>query len=53
MSGVGEIELPVTALAATRPIAVLVDFTDVSFLASVGLRCIIQSTKTLDLMVVG
>ena len=49
MIGVGEIELPVTALAATRPIAVLVDLTDVSFLASVGLRCIIQSAKTLDL----
>jgi hypothetical protein len=49
MIGVGEIELPVTALAATRPIAVLVDLTDVSFLASVGLRCIIQSAKTQDL----
>jgi hypothetical protein len=36
MIGVGEIELPVTALAATRPIAVLGDLTDVSFLASVG-----------------
>ena len=49
MIGVGEIELPFTALAATRPIAVLVDLTDVSFLASVGLRCIIQSAKALDL----
>jgi anti-sigma B factor antagonist len=49
MIGVGEIELPFTALAATRPIAVLVDLTGVSFLASVGLRCIIQSAKALDL----
>ena len=47
--GVGEIELPFTALAATRPIAVLVNLTGVSFLASVGLRCIIQSAKALDL----
>jgi anti-anti-sigma factor len=49
MIGVGEIELPFTALAATRPIVVLVNLTDVSFLASVGLRCIIQSAKALDL----
>ena len=49
MLGDGEIELPFTALAATRPIAVLVDLTGVSFLASVGLRCIIQSAKALDL----
>jgi len=49
MIGVGEIELPFTALAATRPIAVLVNLTGVSFLASVGLRCIIQSAKALDL----
>jgi anti-anti-sigma factor len=49
MIGVGEIELPFTALAASRPVAVLVDLTGVSFLASVGLRCIIQSAKALDL----
>jgi anti-anti-sigma factor len=49
MIGVGDIELPFTALAATRPIAVLVDLTGVSFLASVGLRCIIRSAKALDL----
>jgi anti-sigma B factor antagonist len=49
MIGVGEIELPFTALAASRPISVLVDLTGVTFLASVGLRCIIQSAKALDL----
>ena len=49
MVGVGAIELPFTALAASRPISVLVDLTGVTFLASVGLRCIIQSAKALDL----
>ncbi|MEI6615691.1 MAG: STAS domain-containing protein [Cyanobium sp. ELA507] len=49
MIGVGEIELPFTALAASRPVSVLVDLTGVTFLASVGLRCIIQSAKALDL----
>jgi anti-anti-sigma factor len=49
MIGVGAIELPFTALAASRPISVLVDLTGVTFLASVGLRCIIQSAKALDL----
>lgn len=49
MIGVGEIELRFTTLAASRPVAVLVDLTNVSFLASVGLRCIIHSAKTLDL----
>jgi anti-sigma B factor antagonist len=49
MVGVGEIELPFTSLAASRPAAVLVDLTGVSFLASVGLRCIIQSARALEL----
>jgi anti-anti-sigma factor len=49
MLGVGEIELRFTSLAASRPAAVLVDLTGVSFLASVGLRCIIQSARALDL----
>jgi len=49
MIGVGQIEMPFTALAASRPVAVLVDLTGVSFLASVGLRCIIHSAKALDL----
>jgi anti-anti-sigma factor len=49
MIGVGEIELRFTTLAASRPIAVLVDLTGVSFLASVGLRCIIHSAKALNL----
>lgn len=48
MIGVGEIELRFTTLAAIRPVGVLVDLTGVSFLASVGLRCIIQSAKALD-----
>ena len=51
MVGVGAIELPFTALAASRSISVLVDLTGVTFLASVGLRCIIQSAKALDLKV--
>lgn len=49
MVGVGEIELRFTTLAASRPVAVLVDLTGVSFLASVGLRCIIHSAKALNL----
>ena len=49
MIGVGQIEMPFPALAASRPVAVLVDLTGVSFMASVGLRCIIHSAKALDL----
>lgn len=45
MVGVGEIELRFTSLAASRPLRVLVDLTGVSFLASVGLRCIIHSAR--------
>jgi anti-anti-sigma factor len=48
MVGVGEIEMRFTSLAASRPIRVLVDLTGVSFLASVGLRCIIHSAKALE-----
>jgi anti-anti-sigma factor len=48
MVGAGEIELRFTTLAATKPIGVLVDLTQVTFLASVGLRCIIHSAKALD-----
>jgi anti-anti-sigma factor len=48
MVGVGEIELRFTTLAASKPIRVLVDLTGVSFLASVGLRCIIHSARALD-----
>lgn len=48
MVGVGEVELRFTTLAATRPIGVLVDLTGVSFLASVGLRCIIHSARALE-----
>jgi anti-sigma B factor antagonist len=49
MVGVGEIELRFTTLAASKPVAVLVDLSGVSFLASVGLRCIIHSAKALDM----
>lgn len=49
MVGVGEIELRFTSLAASKPVGVLVDLTGVSFLASVGLRCIIHSAKALDM----
>ncbi|MEO1003833.1 MAG: STAS domain-containing protein [Cyanobacteria bacterium J06638_7] len=48
MVGVGEIEMRFTSLAASRPIRVLVDLTGVTFLASVGLRCIIHSAKALE-----
>ena len=49
MVGVGEIELRFTTLAASKPVGVLVDLSGVSFLASVGLRCIIHSAKALDM----
>jgi anti-anti-sigma factor len=49
MVGVGEIDLRFTTLAASKPVAVLVDLSGVSFLASVGLRCIIHSAKALDM----
>lgn len=48
MVGVGEIELRFTSLAASKPMRVLVDLTGVSFLASVGLRCIIHSARAQD-----
>ncbi len=48
MVGVGEIEMRFTSLAASKAMKVLVDLTGVSFLASVGLRCIIHSAKALD-----
>lgn len=48
MVGVGEIEMRFTSLAASKPMKVLVDLTGVSFLASVGLRCIIHSAKALE-----
>ncbi|MEB3354445.1 MAG: STAS domain-containing protein [Cyanobacteriota bacterium] len=49
MVGVGGIELRLTSLAAIKPGAVLIDLTGVTFLASVGLRCIIHSAKALAL----
>ena len=49
MVGVGEVEMRFTSLAASKPVGVLVDLTGVSFLASVGLRCIIQSAKALEM----
>lgn len=49
MVGVGEVELRFTTLAASKPVGVLVDLTGVTFLASVGLRCIIHSAKALEL----
>ena len=48
MVGVGEVEMRFTSLAASKPVGVLVDLTGVTFLASVGLRCIIHSAKALD-----
>ena len=43
--GTGEIEGQFAALAATKKISLIVDLTEVSFLASVGIRSIISNAK--------
>ena len=48
MLGVGDIDLKFTTLAATRPIGVIVDLSEVSFLASIGIRSIISCARALD-----
>jgi anti-sigma B factor antagonist len=48
MLGMGTIDLKFTTLAASRPIGVIVDLSDVSFLASIGIRSIISCARALD-----
>jgi anti-anti-sigma factor len=48
MLGVEEIALKLTSLTAIKPIGVILDLRDVSFLASIGIRSIISSARALD-----
>ncbi len=48
MLGMDEIALKLTSLTAIKPIPVIVDLRDVSFLASIGIRSIISSARALD-----
>jgi anti-anti-sigma factor len=48
MLGVGDIDLKFTTLAAARPIGVIVDLSEVSFLASIGIRSLISCARALD-----
>jgi anti-anti-sigma factor len=48
MLGMGDIDLRFTSLAAARPIGVIVDLSEVSFLASIGIRSIISCARALD-----
>lgn len=48
MLGMGEIDLKFTTLAAAKPLGVIVDLSDVSFLASIGIRSLISCARALD-----
>ncbi len=48
MLGMEAIDLKFTSLTAATPLRVIVDLTDVSFLASIGLRSIISCARALD-----
>lgn len=48
MLGVEEIALKLTSLTAIKPLPVILDLRDVSFLASIGIRSIISSARALD-----
>jgi anti-anti-sigma factor len=48
MVGVEEIDLRFTALTAAMPLRVLLDLSEVPFLASVGIRLILQNARALD-----
>ncbi|MCT0208928.1 STAS domain-containing protein [Synechococcus sp. CS-1332] len=48
MLGMEEIALKLTSLTAIKPLPVIVDLRDVSFLASIGIRSIISSARALD-----
>lgn len=48
MLGMEEISLKLTSLTAIKPLPVIVDLRNVSFLASIGIRSIISSARALD-----
>jgi anti-sigma B factor antagonist len=48
MLGMEEISLKLTSLTVIKPLPVIVDLRDVSFLASIGIRSIISSARALD-----
>ena len=48
-AGTDEIDLRFAGLTATRPALIVVDLTQVSFLASIGMRTLLASAKALAL----
>jgi len=48
MLGMEEIALKLTSLTAIKPLPVILDLRDESFLASIGIRSIISSARALD-----
>jgi anti-anti-sigma factor len=48
MLGMEEVSLKLTSLTAIKPLPVILDLRDVSFLASIGIRSIISSARALD-----
>jgi anti-anti-sigma factor len=48
MLGMEDVALKLTSLTAIKPLPVILDLRDVSFLASIGIRSIIASARTLD-----
>ncbi|MBD2719805.1 MULTISPECIES: STAS domain-containing protein [unclassified Synechococcus] len=48
MLGMEEISLKLTSLTAIKPLPVILDLREVSFLASIGIRSIISSARALD-----
>jgi len=48
MLGMEEISLKLTSLTAIKPLPVILDLRDVSFLASIGIRSIISSARALN-----
>jgi anti-anti-sigma factor len=48
MLGMEEIALKLTSLTAIKPLPVILDLREVSFLASIGIRSIISSARALD-----
>jgi anti-anti-sigma factor len=48
MLGMEDVALKLTSLTAIKPLPVILDLRDVSFLASIGIRSIISSARTLD-----
>jgi len=47
-AGTQEIDLRFTALTTTRPALIVVDFSQVSFLASIGIRTLVSSARALS-----